>query len=72
MAAGVGAVVAAGAVLGLVAGAFYLRARSRSTGFGFSAFQVAGLGAEGGVGPGPARLPRSQDSPAFLGRRRCC
>ncbi|KAM9680709.1 stabilin-1 isoform 1-T1 [Dama dama] len=40
VAAGVGAVVAAGAVLGLVAGALYLRARSRSTGFGFSAFQA--------------------------------
>lgn len=41
--AGVGAVVAAGALLGLVAGAFYLRARGKATGFGFSTFQV-GLG----------------------------
>lgn len=40
VAAGVGAVVAAGALLGLVAGAFYLRARSKGTGFGFSAFQA--------------------------------
>ncbi|KAB1264264.1 Stabilin-1 [Camelus dromedarius] len=40
VAAGVGAVVAAGALLGLVAGALYLRARGRATGFGFSAFQV--------------------------------
>ena len=38
--AGVGAVVAAGALLGLVAGAFYLRARGQATGFGFSTFQV--------------------------------
>ncbi|XP_037653764.1 stabilin-1 isoform X3 [Choloepus didactylus] len=40
VAAGVGAVVAAGALLGLVAGAFYLRARGKATGFGFSAFQA--------------------------------
>lgn len=40
MAAGVGGVVAAGALLGLVAGAVYLRARSKATGFGFSVFQV--------------------------------
>lgn len=40
VAAGVGAVLAAGALLGLVAGALYLRARGRATGFGFSAFQV--------------------------------
>ena len=72
VAVGVGAVVAAGAVLGLVAGALYFRGRSRSTGFGFSAFQVAGQGAEGGVGSGPARLLRSHNSPAFLGRRCCC
>ncbi|XP_047632182.1 stabilin-1 isoform X1 [Phacochoerus africanus] len=39
VAAGVGAVLAAGALLGLVAGALYLRARGRATGFGFSAFQ---------------------------------
>ncbi|XP_045349022.1 stabilin-1 isoform X1 [Leopardus geoffroyi] len=38
--AGVGAVVAAGALLGLVAGAFYLRARGQATGFGFSTFQA--------------------------------
>lgn len=40
VAAGVGAVLAAGALLGLVAGAFYLRARGKTTGFGFSSFQV--------------------------------
>ncbi|XP_054935433.1 stabilin-1 isoform X14 [Physeter macrocephalus] len=40
VAAGAGAVVAAGVLLGLAAGVLYLRARSRSTGFGFSAFQV--------------------------------
>lgn len=40
VAAGVGAVVAFGTVLGLVAGAFYLRARGKPTGFGFSAFQA--------------------------------
>lgn len=40
MAAGVGAVVAAAALLGLVAGAIYLRARGKATGFGFSAFQA--------------------------------
>ncbi|XP_008053155.1 stabilin-1 [Carlito syrichta] len=40
VAAGVGAVVAAGALLGLVAGAFYLRARGKPSGFGFSAFQA--------------------------------
>lgn len=40
MAAGVGAVVAVGTLLGLVAGAIYLRARSKATGFGFSVFQV--------------------------------
>ncbi|XP_012575895.1 PREDICTED: stabilin-1 [Condylura cristata] len=40
VAAGVGAVVAAGGLLGLVAGAFYLRARGKATGFGFSAFQA--------------------------------
>ncbi|PNI80270.1 STAB1 isoform 4 [Pan troglodytes] len=39
VAAGVGAVLAAGALLGLVAGALYLRARGKPTGFGFSAFQ---------------------------------
>lgn len=44
MAAGAGAVVAAGALLGLAAGALYLRARSRSAGFGFSAFQVGWAG----------------------------
>lgn len=43
VAAGVGAVVAAATLLGLVAGAIYFRARGRATGFGFSAFQV-GLG----------------------------
>lgn len=43
MAVGVGAVVAAGTLLGLVAGAIYLRSRAKATGFGFSAFQV-GLG----------------------------
>ncbi|XP_045688009.1 stabilin-1 isoform X3 [Phyllostomus hastatus] len=40
VAAGVGGVVAAGALLGLVAGAVYLRARSKATGFGFSVFQA--------------------------------
>ncbi|KAF6101257.1 stabilin 1 [Phyllostomus discolor] len=40
VAAGVGGVVAAGALLGLVAGAVYLRARSKATGFGFSIFQA--------------------------------
>lgn len=50
VAAGVGAVVAAGTLLGLVAGAVYLRARGKAaTGFGFSVFQV-GLG--GGLGLG--------------------
>ncbi|KAJ1069254.1 hypothetical protein K5549_000565 [Capra hircus] len=44
--AGVGAAAAAGAVLGLVAGALYLRARSRSTGFGFSAFQAEDAAAD--------------------------
>lgn len=43
VAAGVGTVVAAGTLLGLVAGAVYLRARGKATGFGFSVFQV-GLG----------------------------
>lgn len=32
--------LAAGALLGLVAGAFYLRARGKTMGFGFSSFQV--------------------------------
>lgn len=41
-----GAVVAAGTLLGLVSGALYLRARSKPAGFGFSAFQV-GLGQVG-------------------------
>ncbi|XP_058534492.1 stabilin-1 [Ochotona princeps] len=36
----VGAVVAAGTLLGLVAGALYVRARGKSTGFGFSTFQA--------------------------------
>ncbi|XP_019483671.1 PREDICTED: stabilin-1 [Hipposideros armiger] len=40
VAAGVGAVVAAATLLGLVAGAVYFRARGRATGFGFSAFQA--------------------------------
>ncbi|XP_069874692.1 stabilin-1 [Dipodomys merriami] len=40
VAAGVGAVVVAGTLLGLVAGAFYLRARGKPTGFSFSAFQA--------------------------------
>uniref|UniRef100_A0A8C8YVP0 Stabilin-1 n=1 Tax=Prolemur simus TaxID=1328070 RepID=A0A8C8YVP0_PROSS len=40
VAAGVGAVAAAGALLGLVAGALYLRARGKPTGFGFSTFQA--------------------------------
>ncbi|XP_054564129.1 stabilin-1 [Eptesicus fuscus] len=40
VAAGVGAVVAAGTLLGLVAGAVYLRARGKATGFGFSVFQA--------------------------------
>lgn len=40
VAAGVGAVLAAGALLGLVAGALYLRAQGKPTGFGFSAFQA--------------------------------
>lgn len=35
-----GIVVASGTLLGLVAGALYLRARGKPTGFGFSAFQV--------------------------------
>ncbi|XP_004368663.1 stabilin-1 [Trichechus manatus latirostris] len=38
--ASVGAVVAAVALLGLVAGAFYLHARGKTTGFGFSTFQA--------------------------------
>lgn len=49
MAAAVGAVVAAGTLLGLLAGAGYLRARGKAAGFGFSVFQV-GLG--GGLGLG--------------------
>ncbi|XP_054992410.1 stabilin-1 isoform X1 [Sorex araneus] len=40
VAAGVGAVLAAGALVGLVAGVFYLRARGKTTGFGFSTFQA--------------------------------
>ncbi|XP_006876089.1 PREDICTED: stabilin-1 [Chrysochloris asiatica] len=40
VAAGVGAVVAAGALLGLVAGVLYLRARGKTLGFGFSTFQA--------------------------------
>uniref|UniRef100_A0A8C5JVW3 Stabilin 1 n=1 Tax=Jaculus jaculus TaxID=51337 RepID=A0A8C5JVW3_JACJA len=40
VAASVGAVVAAGTLLGLVAGALYLRARGKPMGFGFSAFQA--------------------------------
>lgn len=40
VAVGAGAVVATGALLGLVAGALYLRARGKATGFGFSAFQA--------------------------------
>ncbi|XP_060060520.1 stabilin-1 isoform X2 [Erinaceus europaeus] len=40
MAAGVGAVVAAGGLLGLAAGALYLRSRNKATGFGFSTFQA--------------------------------
>ncbi|KAF5922749.1 hypothetical protein HPG69_008123 [Diceros bicornis minor] len=42
VAVGAGAVVAAGALLGLVVGALYLRARGKATGFGFSAFQAEG------------------------------
>ncbi|KAM6169920.1 stabilin-1 [Rhynchocyon petersi] len=38
--AGVGAVVAVGALLSLVAGAIYLRARGKTMGFGFSTFQA--------------------------------
>ncbi|XP_036187884.1 stabilin-1 isoform X6 [Myotis myotis] len=40
VAAGVGAVVAAGTLLGLVAGVGYLRARGKAAGFGFSVFQA--------------------------------
>nr|XP_020038120.1 stabilin-1 isoform X5 [Castor canadensis] len=40
VATSVGAVVAAGTLLGLVSGALYLRARSKPAGFGFSAFQA--------------------------------
>lgn len=40
MALSMGIVVASGTLLGLVAGALYLRARGKPTGFGFSAFQV--------------------------------
>ncbi|XP_013217053.2 stabilin-1 isoform X1 [Ictidomys tridecemlineatus] len=40
VAAGVGAVVAAGTLISLVAGVLYLRARGKPTGFGFSAFQA--------------------------------
>ncbi|KAM7062717.1 stabilin-1 isoform 5-T5 [Molossus nigricans] len=40
VAAGVGAVVAVVTLLGLVAGAIYLRVRSKATGFGFSIFQA--------------------------------
>lgn len=47
VAVGVGAVVAAGTLLSLVAGVLYLRARGKPTGFGFSAFQVR-LGAARG------------------------
>lgn len=55
MAAGVGAVVAAGALLSLAAGALYLRARGKATGFGFAAFQV-GQGARGVGGSGSPDL----------------
>lgn len=51
VAAGVGAVLAAGTLLGLVAGAFYLRARGKTTGFGFSSFQVGWELVEGPRGP---------------------
>ncbi|XP_033612788.1 stabilin-1 isoform X1 [Fukomys damarensis] len=40
VAASVGAVVATGALLSLVAGALYLQARGKPTGFGFSTFQA--------------------------------
>lgn len=40
VAASVGAVVAIGVLLGLVAGALYLRVRGKPTGFGFSIFQA--------------------------------
>lgn len=40
VAAGVGAVVAAGTLLGLVAGALYIRTCGKPTGFGFSTFQA--------------------------------
>ncbi|VTJ73564.1 Hypothetical predicted protein [Marmota monax] len=40
VAAGVGAVVAAGTLISLVAAVLYLRARGKPTGFGFSAFQA--------------------------------
>lgn len=43
-----GVVVASGTLLGLVAGALYLRARGKPTGFSFSAFQVEWLGVGGG------------------------
>lgn len=56
VAAGVGAVLAAGALLGLVAGAFYLRARRKTTGFGFSSFQV------GWELWGAPREPQARDS----------
>lgn len=83
MVAGVGAVVAAGALLGLVAGAFYLRARGQATGFGFSTFQVelswvGTLGVSGSVdlarGPSPhtsllrrKMMPRTTSPPGRKG-----
>ncbi|XP_023571530.1 stabilin-1 isoform X2 [Octodon degus] len=42
IATSVGAVVATGVLLSLVAGALYLRLRGKPTGFGFSIFQVSG------------------------------
>lgn len=72
MAAGVGAVVAAGALLGLVAGAFYLRARGKATGFGFSTFQVGpccvGVGSWRCLGPS-VLLEAPPHSPLFSGGR---
>ncbi|KAM6176702.1 stabilin-1 isoform 2-T2 [Erethizon dorsatum] len=46
VAASVGAVVATGALLSLVAGALYLRVRGKPTGFGFSTFQAEDAAAD--------------------------
>lgn len=52
MALSLGVVVTSGTLLGLVAGALYLRARGKPPGFSFSAFQVkSGFGGKRVAGP---------------------